>query len=90
MRVCALYDLPENNLRLYCIRYGNAAIILGGGGPKPSGVRAWQDNAKLKREAETIVQVSKDIMERLKAGRLRWSYDGSKLVGNLNISENEE
>jgi hypothetical protein len=88
--VCALHDLPNSNLRLYCIRYGNAAIILGGGGPKPPGVRAWQDNAKLKVEAETMIQVSKDIMERLKAGEIRWSNDGSKLLGNLNISENEE
>ncbi len=88
--VCALYDLPGGNLRLYCIRYGNTAIILGGGGPKPPGVRAWQDSAKLKIEAETMIQVSKDIMERLKEGEMRWSYDGSKLLGNLNISENEE
>jgi hypothetical protein len=31
--VCALYDDPDSKLRLYCIRYGKAAIILGGGGP---------------------------------------------------------
>jgi hypothetical protein len=29
-------------------------------------------------------------MEMLKAGEMRWSYDGSQLLGNLNISENEE
>lgn len=33
--VCALYDDPEKKLRLYCIRYGTTAIILGGGGVKP-------------------------------------------------------
>jgi hypothetical protein len=33
--VCALFDLPNSNLRLYCIRYGNSIIILGGGGQKP-------------------------------------------------------
>jgi hypothetical protein len=27
-----LYDDEERKLRLYCIRYANVAIILGGGG----------------------------------------------------------
>ena len=55
--VCALYDDPDSNLRLYCIRYGNIAVILGGGGPKPDDVKAWQDDEKLTLEAETIIQV---------------------------------
>ncbi|MEQ9231474.1 MAG: hypothetical protein RIF46_12395, partial [Cyclobacteriaceae bacterium] len=38
--VCALYDKPESNLRLYCIRYGNDLIIVGGGGPKSKKIRA--------------------------------------------------
>lgn len=29
--VCALFDLPDKNLRLYCIRYNTQIIILGGG-----------------------------------------------------------
>ena len=29
--VCALFDEPENNLRLYCIRFGDACILLGRG-----------------------------------------------------------
>ncbi|HEX9513994.1 MAG TPA: hypothetical protein VF939_26060 [Puia sp.] len=88
--VCALYDAPDSHLRLYCIRYGNVAIILGGGGPKPDEVRAWQDSAKLKIEAETMMEVSKDIMQRLKGGEIQWSPDGSQLLGNLNISDNEQ
>lgn len=88
--VCALYDDPDSKLRLYCIRYGNVAIILGGGGPKPPGVEAWQDDEKLTLEAETMIQVSKDIMQRLHSGDLEWSKDGSQLLGNLTISDNEE
>jgi len=88
--VCALYDNPDSKLRLYCIRYGNVAIILGGGGPKPPGVVSWQDDKKLTLEAETIIQVSKDIMQRLHSGDIEWSKDGTQLLGDLTISDNEE
>lgn len=88
--VCALYDDPDSKLRLYCIRYGNIAVILGGGGPKPDNVKAWQDDEKLALEAETIIEVSKDIMQRIHSGDLQWSKDGSKLLGNLTISDNDE
>lgn len=88
--VCALYDDPDSKLRLYCIRYGNIAVILGGGGSKPDGIKAWQDDEKLTLEAETIIQVSKDIMQRIHSGDLQWSKDGSQLLGNLTISDNDE
>ncbi|WP_121966508.1 hypothetical protein [Myroides sp. N17-2] len=38
--VCALYDSPNSNLRLYCIRYGTSMIILGSGGFKSKATRA--------------------------------------------------
>ena len=88
--VCALYDDPDSKLRLYCIRYGTIAIILGGGGPKPQGVVSWQDDKKLTLEAETIIQVSKDIMQRLHSGDIEWSKDGTRLLGDLIIPDNEE
>jgi hypothetical protein len=88
--VCALYDDQDSRLRLYCIRYGSVAIILGGGGPKPPGVRTWQQDGQLKTEAERMIQVSKDIIERIEAGDLKWSADGTALLGNLKISDNEE
>lgn len=86
--VCALYDEPDRNLRLYCIRNGNVAIILGGGGLKE--VTAWQHDPKLSKEANAMIEVSEDIFQRLKEGDLRWSPDGKKLIGNLNFSEDEE
>jgi hypothetical protein len=88
--VCALYDDPDNSLRLYCIRYGSIAIILGGGGPKPSEIRSWQEDEKLTLEAETMIQVSKDIMHRIENGDLEWSKDGLQLLGNLTISDNDK
>lgn len=88
--VCALYDDPGSKLRLYCIRYGKIAVILGGGGPKPDYLKSWQEDEKLTLEAETIIQVSKDIMQRIHSGDLKWSNDGSQLLGNLSISDNDE
>jgi hypothetical protein len=88
--VCALYDDEESKLRLYCIRYGSVAIIVGGGGPKLPEVIAWQDDEKLSLEATTIIQVSKDIMQKLKDDELNWSSDGSQLLGNLTFTKDED
>jgi putative component of toxin-antitoxin plasmid stabilization module len=88
--VCALYDEPDSKLRLYCIRYGNVAIILGGGGPKSKNIKAWQEDDKLKKEAELIIRLSKDISNRIQAGDLEWSKDGYQLLGNLIISDDDE
>lgn len=88
--VCALYDEPDSKLRLYCIRYGNVAIILGGGGLKGPGVRTWQEDEKLRKEAELVIKISKDIMAKLNEGELEWSNDGLQLLGNLTFRNNEE
>ena len=87
--VCALYDEEGSKLRLYCIRYGSMAIILGGGGPKSHTIRAWEEDEKLTKEARRMIRISKDIMERIKNRDLRWSQDGKQLLGNLTISDNE-
>lgn len=88
--VCALYDEPNSKLRLYCIRYGNVAILLGSGGPKPSEIRKWQDDEKLTLEVQSMIEVSNDILKRLESGDLEWSKDGSQLIGNLIIKENDD
>lgn len=86
--VCAFYDVPGAKLRVYCIRYGNVAIILGGGGPKS--VKAWQDDVKLNAEARKIIAYARDINDRLKHDDLYWSKSGKELLGNLNNTENED
>lgn len=87
--VCALYDEPERNLRLYCIRFGKNCVLLGGGGYKE--VDAWQDDPKLSLEAQWMKKVSSDIYKKIQEGEIRWSYDGFDLIGNLNFNqENEE
>jgi hypothetical protein len=88
--VCALFDDPNSKLRLYCIRYGNVAIILGGGGVKPSEIKAWEEDAKLTLEAEEIIKLSKFITQRLQSKDLQWSIGGYHLEGELKFSENDD
>jgi hypothetical protein len=87
--VCALFDVPEKNLRLYCIRFGMVAIILGGGGEKAAGVIAWQDDEKLTKEATLMIEIAKDILKRMDEGDLYWSDDRTEIEGNLKNYDNE-
>lgn len=87
--VCALYDMPEKNLRLYCIRFGMDVLILGGGGEKAENIRAWQDDEKLSKEAKLIIDCAKDIGQSMKDGDLYWSKDGRELQGNFKNYDNE-
>lgn len=58
--VCAITDL-RGKLRLYCIRFGNILLVLGGGGPKPKRIRAYEDDPKLLSE-NLIVRAVSDAM----------------------------
>ncbi|MBO9631631.1 MAG: hypothetical protein J7578_00835 [Chitinophagaceae bacterium] len=80
-RVCALYDLPEKNLRLYCIRLYDGIVIVGNGGAK--NVRTWQEDPRLAREVHEMMHYSKIILTKLDNGSLRLSTDGLKFEGNL-------
>ncbi|MBU0487645.1 MAG: hypothetical protein KKA07_00080 [Bacteroidetes bacterium] len=81
--VCALFDTPKRNLRLYCIRFGTVAIILGGGGHKKKGTKAWQEDEKLSFEANQVIDYANDILKRIDEGDLQWSFDKTELEGNL-------
>jgi hypothetical protein len=87
--VCALYDHPDSNLRLYCIRYGSCAVILGGGGPKPKMIKALQEDEKLTEENYLMREVSQKIMDAMKERDIRWSADGMELIGDLNFTQDE-
>jgi DNA-binding protein Fis len=82
--VCALYDIPDKHLRLYCIRLSEHIIVVGNGGPK--NVRAWQDDTKLSREVNEMMHYSKIIRTKLKDGSLRISEDGLKFEGDLMLT----
>jgi hypothetical protein len=81
--VCAICDLPGSKLRLYCIRYGNSIIILGGGGPKPKKIKALQEDKKLTDENYKLRYISKKISELIKEREIIFSEDGTELLGNL-------
>jgi len=87
--VCALYDMPGKNLRLYCIRFGKVAVILGGGGMKSKVIRAWQEDDKLSNAANLIIKYAQDIYTRMEDGEIYWSEDRSELLGNLNNMNDE-
>jgi len=85
--VCALYDDPGKNLRLYCICYGISMVILGGGGPKPKSIRKLQDDPKLKNENYLLREISALITERIKSREIEFSKDGTEIYGNLTFDE---
>jgi predicted house-cleaning noncanonical NTP pyrophosphatase (MazG superfamily) len=86
--VCALYDNPNSNLRLYCIRFGTTVILLGGGGFKAKEIRALQEDPKLKSENYLIRQISELINQKMKEKDIYWENE-FKLNGNLIIDTNE-
>jgi hypothetical protein len=79
--VCALYDQRASNLRLYCIRFGKVAVILGNGGPKSKRIRALQEDTRLTRENRIVREVSRLVHGRLRSREITWR--GNELGGDL-------
>lgn len=79
--VCALYDTPDKHLRLYCIRMGNAVIILGGGGPKST--KTLQEDHKLKKENYLLRDISQYIIENMNTSIIHFSDDELELSGEI-------
>ena len=84
--VCALFDSPDKKLRIYYIRFANVAIIVGGGGYKPKNIRAYQESSSLKKEAETVVRISRIISEAIKNKDIHLDDNGF-FLGNLKLKE---
>lgn len=85
--VSALYDITFRNLRLYCIRYSNSTIILGGGGFKAKSIRRWQDSPALAKEARLMIAISKLMTERIINKEITYSKDGMRFEGDLIFNE---
>ena len=85
--ICALYDQPGSNLRLYCIRFGHELIILGGGGPKSKEIRALQESEKLKTENYQLREIAQNIMTSLKEKNIWFSGDFLDFEGELKFDE---
>lgn len=82
--VCALYDVPDKYLRLYCIRLNDHIVIIGSGGSKTT--RTWQADSILSREVHAMMRVSEIVRTKLRNGDIRISVTGLRLEGDLYIS----
>lgn len=87
--VCALYDDPKKNLRLYCIKYGTSLIIIGSGGHKPKTVRALQEDPKLMEENLVMREISKLIKEKMEEKSLFFSEDYYEFEGELDLNNTD-
>lgn len=85
--ICALYDQPGSNLRLYCIRFGYEIIILGGGGPKSKSIKALQESEKLITENYQLRKVSEQIMKAIKERDIRFTSDFLDFEGELKFED---
>ena len=50
-------DYGTGKLRLYCIRWDDNLLIVGGGGVKPDDIRFWQEDTVLTDAARKIINV---------------------------------
>lgn len=89
--ICALYDKPDSNLRLYFIRFGNVAIVLGGGGHKPKSIRRLQEDPILKESNYFLRQVSAVLAEAVRDGSLSITNEGLESNTEFNFTiDNDE
>ena len=84
--VCALYDNPNSNLRLYCIRYGSSIILLGSGGHKPKTIKALQEDKKLTEENYFLREFSKKIKQKMADRELKFTTDFLDFEGDTNFN----
>ncbi|WP_121811331.1 hypothetical protein [Mucilaginibacter kameinonensis] len=84
----ALFDEPDRNLRLYCIRFGRDCIILGGGGPKST--RSWQEDPNLSNQMEILMAIADRIHKRFKERDLRWAPNMRDIIGELDFKDNDD
>jgi len=88
--VCALYDDPDSNLRLYCIKFGATLIVIGGGGHKPKSIHSWQEDSILTLHAEEMIVVSDLIAKRIRNKDLNYSRDFLDFEGNLEFNDEDD
>jgi hypothetical protein len=86
----AFYDKPESKLRLYFIRFGNVAIVLGGGGNKPKTIRRFQDDPKLKDENYFLRKVSVILAEAVREGTLFITDQGLESTTDFIYTNDED
>lgn len=79
--ICRLKRTKQ--LRLYCIKYGKVALILGGGGIKSNNKRTYQEVPELNEAVGKLEYIYEKIDEKLKEKEIRITDEG--IEGNLLI-----
>jgi hypothetical protein len=77
-----IYKFKEGDWRLYCIRFGKVAVILGGGDIKT--VKKTQDSGSLENHVNTLQAINKVVNDRIRENDLTITENG--LQGNLNFN----
>lgn len=85
-KVVAFYDIPDSNLRLFCIRLSEKLVIIGGGGHKSKSIIKWQQSRKLISEIHKVMAVSELLEKRMSHGNIRISADELFLEGDLELN----
>ena len=73
-----------DELRLYCIKFSNVAIILGRGGLKIPGTIKLSENPYLQDIVNQLMKIEDLIVERIKSKEIKVTDD--LIEGNLNFS----
>lgn len=81
--VCALPDhyLINSDCRLYCLRYGDAILILGNGGVKSTAT--YQEDGHLNECVETLQLIDKKINALIKSGGIK--IENKTITGQLDF-----
>ena len=84
----SVYRLKETGkyIRLYCCRYGQIILILGGGGYKKT--RTYQETKELYDQVKLLQQMDQKIVERMKSKEIIIN-ENNELEGNLKFYEEE-
>ena len=84
--MCALFDKPKKEMRLFCIKISNKIIVIGDGAPKPPNIIKWQQCPTLSKAARYMMLISEAIKSKVNSGSLSISSDGMSFKGNLKIA----
>ena len=85
--ICRLQK--TGNLRLYCIRFGNVALIIGGGGIKEKSKRTYQEVEELNEVVENLKIIYGKIEKKIKNKKIFIDDNGIRGEFNFNFEEED-
>ena len=83
--VCILKEPHLTEMRLFCIKYGEKLVVLGGGGPKLKKIDSLASKNLLKKEQEKMSQISRLIDMKIQSGELEFSLNNMDFIGDFEL-----